>query len=214
MAEIDDKEWLDLLAGRFVDVNNPNQKRNADALRAAIKKLDAENSAQVDGLNKMIFRMTREGLFLDQDQMTGSKKIILFVKKIRLLIVFIIGIISGVIIPVQQLATRGGADEPVFLFDLHTKNKNINSYLSLTAHAPITPLGLAQMIQLAAIESNLEVKTSGVIDSVRYNNIKEIKMTIYGLKSMDESQKSLKILLQASNQLSGTVEVTIKASHE
>ncbi len=214
MVEIEDKEWLDLLAGRPVSSNNSNKRRNVEALRTVIKKFAAEDLAQVDGLKKMMSRMTMEGLFLEKSELTATMKIIRFVKKIRLLIIFIIGIISGVILPFQQLATRGGTDEPIFWLDLNGKNNSVNSEISLTVNAPTSPLELAGMIQLAAIESNLEVKTSGILDSTGNKNIKGIEMIVYGLKSMDESQIRLKILLQATNQLSGTVKVTIKSNQE
>jgi hypothetical protein len=200
MAEIDDKEWLDLLAGRFVDVNNPHQKRNADALRAAIKKIDAENLAQIDGLNKIISRMTAEGLFVDKSQISAGNRIILFAKKIRLLIIFILGLAAGLLAP-MQVATRGGG-EPSILnrFSFNVESETINNELIRVYPNPAIK---SQEIVSSAVAAGLVVTIS--------SSNQEIHLLIKGFKKMNPNFTAVNSILEISNQTEGNLAVTIKA---
>lgn len=198
MAEIEDKEWLELLAGKAVSSENTNQKRSADALRAAIKQYDAEELAQAHGLNKLMSRMTNEGLFFDPSDISMSKRIIRFIKKIRLLVIFIIGLTAGLMVP-MQLATRGGADNSINLDFLKSSENKIDTEITITSKKPLQK---AQKITISAISAGLTVTT------LQHGDV--IHLTIKGFKKMDPELIPINAVLGLSNQTQGNVSVLIK----
>ena len=198
MAEIEDKEWLELLAGSSAGSENTNSKRNADALRSAIKKFDAEELAQAHGLKKVMSRMTNEGLFLEPSDMSVSKKIIRFVKKIRLLGIFILGMIAGLIFP-MQMATRG-SDGPFIRLEFpHFLDEKIETELTFIDE---DPLSKAKKITVSAISAGLSVTWE--------QKGRAIHLIIRGFKKRAPELIPLNSVLRLSNETQGNVSVMIK----
>lgn len=219
MQKNDDQEWLDLLSEEIANKDKSDLDKSTKSLRRAIKDYDdmvnvssellaqeldklklrlrREELAQADGLNKTMSQMANEGLFAGSSDISMSKRIIRFVKKIRLLGIFIVGIVAGLMVP-MQMATRG-ASEPIvskILGDFNNRD-HITSEISLI---DVNPLTLSENIIFTCISSKVEVK---VLSN------KDIQMVIYNLKKSDDQQNILKILLGLTSEAEGNIKVTI-----
>ena len=191
---MDDKEWLELLAGKAVNSQDASQIKAASTLRSVIKKFNAEEIAQSEGLKKLNLRMAREGLF-EHNEINFSKKLIRIFKKIKLIIIFITGLVAGLMIP-MQMATRGGDDSSFFSI-LNTQTKNVILENKIKINDP----GMTYVIIDSAISSGLTVEVK------QENKVKLI--TLKGLKKNDADQFGIKALLRLPNQINGNVLIEI-----
>lgn len=199
MANIDDKEWLGLLAGKVLISKDETQTRAVSALRSSIKKFDAEELAQSEGLKKLKLRMAGEGLFVEPSENSFFKKLIKFLKKVRLIIIFIMGMIAGLMVPLQ-LATRGGADISIIdKFSLNRVNETINNELIIIDPNPLTK---SQEIISSAVAAGLIVTING--------SDEDMHLLIKGFKKMDPNFTAVNSILGISNQTQGNVSVILK----
>lgn len=195
MANMQDKEWLNLLGGKAVNAQEASQIKAALTLRSVIKKFNAEEIAQSEGLKKLNLRMAEEGLFLERNDINFSKKLIMIFKKIKLIIIFITGLVAGLMVP-MQMATRGGDDSSFFSIS-NTQTKNVIFENKIKINDP----GMTYLIIDSAVSSGL------VVEVKQENKVKLI--TLKGLKKNDANQFAIKALLRLPNQRNGNVLIEI-----
>ena len=201
MANIDDKEWLDLLSGKVVNAQDEAQIKAASTLRSVIKKFNAEETAQSEGLKKLNLRMASEGLFIEPSEMSFSKKIKSVFKKIRLIIIFIIGLVAGLMIP-MQIATRGGSEHLLnFQLPTMTDSKVETEVVIHASESNKTTILKAQEITLSAISVGLSVTTEKQSDAIH--------LTINGFTKMNPDLVPINSVLGLSNRTQGNVSVLI-----
>ena len=201
MANINDKDWLDLMAGKAVNVENKTQIKAASTLRNVIKKFNDEEMAQSEGLKKLKLRMLSEGLIFESSDISFLKKLVRLFKKAKLIIIFIIGLVAGLMVP-MQIATRGGS-EHFFNFQLPSRSDS-KFETEITIHASESdkaPFIKAQEITLSAISVGLSVTTEKQSDAIR--------LTIKGFTKMNPDLIPINSLLGLSNQTQGNVSVLI-----
>jgi len=150
METNEDQIWLDALAGKQVKSSDKKLVLTAKLLRRAIQDQQAEEIFEAEQLVRLQNRIHGEGL-LERPTLVGvlKKKI----SKFKLFIIFIVGLISGVFIP-MQVATRGGANNFWHSFDAE------KATTTLTIHSP-QPQNFVREIITTALDDNLTVTISG-----------------------------------------------------
>lgn len=189
MEKLTDKEWLDILSGKTRLSKDNKSAESLLALRTVIKKIKAEAKNEENQLSKLHIRLEAE----------ARDSGVSLTKRLRLLVIFIIGLIAGALIP-MEIATRG-AHEPSFLDSFKSSSQNesekITIRLTLKDEAP---LKLAKDIIFTSIDSKVEVKVlSG----------DNLHLRIYGLKKLDQNQTPLKAMLGLGGEAEGNAEVVI-----
>lgn len=189
MEKLTDKQWLDILSGKTRVLRDSKPAESLLALRTVIKKIKTEEKNEENQLAKLHIRLEVE----------ASDRGVSLSKRLRLLVIFIIGLIAGALIP-MQIATRG-AHEPSFLdnFKISSQSDSEKITIRLTLKDE-APLKLAKDIIFTSIDSKVEVKVlSG----------DNLHLRIYGLKKLDQSQTSLKAMLGLGGEAEGNAEVVI-----
>ena len=180
-----EKEWLDILSGKKKVSENQQLAKNAILLRSVIKKINVENKNEADQLARLHSALKKK-----------TSKVSL-IKKLRLIIIFITGLMAGTFVPIQ-MATRGTHDYSFWdSFRVSSQNEKISIRLTIKDKAPLT---LAKDIIFTAVDSKVEVKVL---------NNDGLHLLIYGLKPLDESQISLKATLGLGGEAEGNADVVI-----
>lgn len=195
--KLSDEEWLNILAGKDSGFSDKRIVSQIRTLGLVIKKVDAENKKEAEELIKLESRLNKEGLFYIAAP-TIKNKFLKLINKIKLIIIFVIGLIVGIMAP-MQLATRGASDSLINKISSEFKaSDQIASEVLLEAENPLT---LSENIIFTCLSSGVEVKVISNGD---------IQLIIYGLKKLDDKQNILKIILGLSSAAEGNVKVTIK----
>jgi hypothetical protein len=197
MENNEDQVWLDVLSGKSVKSANKRLVLDAKLLRASIKEYTAEEKAHELTLRKIKNSLHAQGFFESSSNKNFGSNSVSILKKIKVIVVFALGLIAGTLVPIQ-LATRGTHDSSFFdRFKGSNQNEQISIRLTIKDKAPLT---LAKDIIFTAMDSKVEVKVL---------NNDGLHLVIYGLKSLDESQISLKATLGLGGEAEGNAEVVI-----
>jgi hypothetical protein len=114
----EDQDWTDALAGKPNADADPEVTRRATSLRQAILRHDAvlgANDFDVEsGLQKLQFRMRREGLSGDNRPSIIKERFAIFVKAVTSVLSSVKLMLSTIIMP-NEFATRGREGQQIVL---------------------------------------------------------------------------------------------------
>ncbi len=199
MEKNDDQIWLDILAGKKVKTSNKRLMLNTKLLRGAIKEHITEEKAHKDGLNRLLVNLHHRGLLSAQQNKTLKQKIIDIISKLKLLLIFVIGIMAGAALPIAL--TRGGSNNVHFdlpFFYTPPKSHELNQ-IELMVEDPIA---FSREVTLSALAAGMTVKIDG--------DYKDIYMVISGFRKNDSKFFVINSMLRLTNETEGQVALHLK----
>ena len=191
--------WMQIIRGKVNPDPNDLDGKEAKMLRSAFLTYERKKAIEsIDTTKKFEeFGEKLAAIGNSEREMIKTKKDLSWWALIKLMIALVSGLIIGIMMP-MQLATRGSYESSFFdNFRGYSHNEKISIQLTLKDKAP---LNLAKDIIFTAVDSKVEVKVL---------NNDGLHLVIYGLKSLDESQISLKAMLGLGSEAQGNAEVVI-----
>lgn len=199
MDKNDDQIWLDVLAGKTVSTSNKKIVLNAKLLRSAIKEHITEEKIHKDGLNRLLVNLHHKGLLGGQHNKNFRQKFFDTISKLRLLIIFVIGLMAGTSLPI--VLTRGGSH--TINFDLpYLYSSQIIHEANEIEREVEDPIAFSREVTLSALAAGMTVKING--------DYKDIYMVITGFRKNDSKFFVINSMLQLTNETEGQVVLHLK----